>query len=80
MGTNSFVNYFSEAKGLLNDYVTLICCYAKIRLLISHVQLSFQRLSVRTPTMVGENFEIYLSQTAKIVFKTTMVGEHFEIY
>ena len=31
--------------------------------------------------MVGENFEIYLYQMAKIVFKlSTMVGENFEIY
>jgi predicted DNA-binding ArsR family transcriptional regulator len=28
----------------------------------------------------GENFEISLSQMAKIVFKSTMVGENFEIY
>jgi hypothetical protein len=30
--------------------------------------------------MIGENFEIYLSQMAKIVFKSKMVGEIFEIY
>jgi len=32
-------------------------------------------------TMVGENFEIYLSQMTKNAFKlSTMVGEKFEIY
>ena len=31
--------------------------------------------------MVGENFEIYLSEMAKNVLKLyTMVGENFEIY
>ena len=31
--------------------------------------------------MVGENFEIYISQMAKNAFKlSTMVGENFEIY
>ena len=30
--------------------------------------------------MVGENFDIYVSQMSKIVFKSsTMVGENFEI-
>ena len=29
------------------------------------------------PTLIGENFEIYLSQMAKLF---TMVGESFEIY
>ena len=32
-------------------------------------------------TMVGENFEIYMSQMAKNALKlSTMVGENFEIY
>ena len=30
--------------------------------------------------MVGENFEIYFSQIAKIAFKSTMIGENFEIF
>ena len=31
--------------------------------------------------MVGEHFEIYLSQKAKSAFKlSTMIGENFEIY
>ena len=35
----------------------------------------------KLPTMVGEKFEIYLSQMAKNAFKlSTMVGENFEIY
>ena len=36
---------------------------------------------LRLSTMVGENFEIYLSEMAKNELKlSTMVGENFEIY
>ena len=38
------------------------------------------QFSVNT-TMVGENFEIYISQMGKNTLKlSTMVGENFEIY
>ena len=37
--------------------------------------------ALKLTTMVGENFEIYLSQIAKNALKlSTMVGEIFKIY
>ena len=35
---------------------------------------------LKLSTMVGENFEIYLSQVAKNDLKLSMVRENFEIY
>ena len=36
---------------------------------------------LKLPTMVGENFEIYLSQMTKNTLEFfTVVGENFEIY
>ena len=37
---------YSFIKGLYNNYGTLSCLYVKFHWLISHVQLSFQPLSV----------------------------------
>ena len=38
-------------------------------------------MAFKLSTMVGENFEIYTSQMARMGFKlSTMVGENFEIY
>ena len=37
------------------------------------------RIASKLSTMVGEKFEIYMSQMAKIAFKlSTMVGENFK--
>ena len=36
--------------------------------------------TLKLSTMIGENFEIDLSELAKTALKLSMVGEHFVIY
>ena len=41
----------TNIKGLVNNYVTLSCLYAKFHWFIFHVQLSFQPLPVKVSTI-----------------------------
>ena len=47
---------------------------------MGHGSCSVAKIAFNSSTMVGENFEIYLSQMSKVAFNSsTMVGENFEI-